>query len=251
VEELHPFPSCGDESNPIGAAYYVYIHKFQKPAKSTKRVKQLYLGPSYSNEYAEELIKKIDLKRKYKVDFYKDIEGTIAEILAKGGIVARLAGKCEWGARSLGNRAILGDPSKMETFYTVNDQIKMRDFWMPFAPSIMEERQHDYIENPKNIDAPYMIMAFHSTQLAQKELRAGIHQADKTCRPQIVNKEWNPEYHRIIKEFEKETGIGAVLNTSFNLHGEPIVCSPEDAIHTLEDSGLQNVAIENYIISKK
>jgi len=84
VEELHPFPSCGDESNPIGAAYYVYIHKFQKPAKSTKRVKQLYLGPSYSNEYAEELIKKIDLKRKYKVDFYKDIEGTIADILAKG-----------------------------------------------------------------------------------------------------------------------------------------------------------------------
>src|SRR3989338_1175754 len=108
----------------------------------------------------------------------------------------------------------------------------MRDFWMPFAPTILKERENDYIENPKKVEAPYMIMAFHSTPLAQKELIAAIHQADKTCRPQVLEKEWNPNYYKIIKEFESETGIGGVLNTSFNLHGSPLVCSPEDAIET-------------------
>lgn len=251
VSHIHPFPSCGDESNPFGACYYVYIHHFGKKPAEAHRVKDLYLGPSYSNEYVEEMIKRLDLRRKYSVEYYDDMEGTVAEMLAKDKIVARLSGKCEWGARSLCNRCILGNPSKMETFYTVNDQIKMRDFWMPFAPTILKEREQDYIVNPKHVEAPYMIMAFHSTPLAQKELVAAIHQADKTCRPQVLEKDWNPKCHKIITEFEKETGIGAVMNTSFNLHGDPIVCSPEDALYTLENSGLQNLAVENYMISKK
>ena len=249
VKGIAPFPSCGDESNPFGACYYVYLNKFGKG--ETKRVEDLYLGPEYSNEYIGELIKKRELKRKYNVEFHKDAEGEISELLAKDKIVARLAGKSEWGARALGNRSILGNPSKMQTFYEVNDQIKMRDFWMPFAPSVLAERAGDYVLNPKKIDAPYMIMAFHSTPLARQELIAGIHQSDKTCRPQLLKKDWNPRYYRIIKEFENETGIGGVLNTSFNLHGEPMVCSPEDAIHTFEDSGLEFLAMENWIVSKK
>ncbi len=251
VKNIAPFPSGGDESNPFGACYYVYLNHFGKKPDETKRIKDLYLGPEYSNEYVEELIKTRDLKRKYSVEFHKDVDGEIAELLSKDKIVARLAGKSEWGARALGNRSILGNPSKMQTFYKVNDQIKMRDFWMPFAPSVLAERGSDYILNPKKLDAPYMIMAFHSTELAQQELIAGIHQSDKTCRPQLLEKEWNPRYYKIIKEFEKETGIGGVLNTSFNLHGEPMVCSPEDAIHTLEDSGLEYLAMENWIVSKK
>lgn len=251
VENIHPFPSCGDESNPIGACYYVYINEFSKSSSSTKRIKELYLGPSYSNDSISTFIKDKDLKRKYHVDFYDDIEAEIASLLAKGNIVARVAGKSEWGARSLGNRAILGNPSSMKTFYKVNDQIKMRDFWMPFAPTVLKERAADYVINPKNVEAPYMIMGFHSTQQAQKDLIAAIHQADKTCRPQILEKEWNPSYYKIIKEFESKTGIGGVLNTSFNLHGEPMVCSPDDAIHTMDNSGLEYLALENYLISKK
>ncbi|MFH0818209.1 MAG: carbamoyltransferase C-terminal domain-containing protein [Candidatus Micrarchaeota archaeon] len=251
VKNISPFPSGGDESNPFGACYYVYLNVFGKKPIETKRVKDVYLGPEYTNEYIEEVIKERGLKQKYNVEFYKDVEGEIAELLGKDKIVARLAGKSEWGARALGNRSILGNPSKMQTFYKVNDQIKMRDFWMPFAPSILFERGDDYVLNPKKLDAPYMIMAFHSTPLAQQELIAGIHQADKTCRPQLLEKEWNPGYYRIIKEFEKETGIGGVLNTSFNLHGEPMVESPEDAIHTFEDSGLEYLAMENWIVSKK
>lgn len=251
VKGISPFPSCGDESNAFGACYYLYIHHFAKKPSEVKRVKDLYLGPAYSNEYVEDMVKRLDLKRKYDVEFYDDMGGEIASLLAKDETVARLVGNCEWGARSLCNRCIYGNPSKMQTFYKINNQIKMRDFWMPFAPTILKERQHDYIVNPKNVDAPYMIMAFHSTPMAQKELVAAIHQADKTCRPQVLEKDWNPDCYRIVKEFEKETGIGAVLNTSFNLHGDPIVCSPEDAVRTLENSGLDYLAIENYLISKK
>lgn len=251
VKDINPFPSCGDESTPFGACYYVYLNHFWEKPREAKGIRELYLGPEYSNEYIEELIKKRDLKRKYGVEFHKDVEGEIAELLSKDMIVARLAGKSEWGARALGNRSILGNPSRMETFYKVNDQIKMRDFWMPFAPTVLAERGKDYVLNPKKLWAPYMIMAFHSTELGQKELIAGIHQSDKTCRPQLLEKDWNPRYYKILKEFEKETGIGGVLNTSFNLHGEPMVCSPEDAIHTFEDSGLEHLAMENWVISKK
>ena len=112
VKDIRPFPSCGDESNPFGACYYVYINKFGKKPEDAKRVKALYLGPGYTNKDVEEMIKKRDLKRKYNVDFYKDIEGRIAELLAKDKIVARLAGKSEWGARALGNRTIIGIPPR-------------------------------------------------------------------------------------------------------------------------------------------
>jgi len=121
---------------------------------------------------------------------------------------------------------------------------------MPFAPSILKEREHDYCINPKGMKAPYMMICFDSTELAKKELKAAMHPYDSTIRPQIVEKEWNQGYWKTIKEFEKKTGIGGILNTSFNIHGEPIVCSPEDAIHTLESSGLEYLQIENYLISK-
>lgn len=227
VKKIHVFPSCGDESNPIGAAYYVYIkiceEKGTKP--DIQKVTDLYLGPDYDDQ-VEDYIKKNKLEKKYKVQ--KADARMVAELLAKGEVVARCAGRMEWGARSLGNRAILANPSDLKYVWQINEQIKMRDFWMPFAPTILKEREQDYIENPKKIDAPYMIMAFNSTELAKKELRAAMHQADFTVRPQILERKWNPDYYDIIKEFEKITGIGGILNTSFNLHGKPVVCSPED-----------------------
>jgi len=121
---------------------------------------------------------------------------------------------------------------------------------MPFAPSILKEDASLYIKNPKNIDAPYMIVAFDSTELAKKHLIAAMHQADHTLRAQLVNKEVNPHYHKIIREFKKLTGIGGILNTSFNLHGYPLVATLEQAMFTFENSGLKYLAIENYLVSK-
>ena len=122
---------------------------------------------------------------------------------------------------------------------------------MPFTPSVLAEDMDRYIQNSNRIFAPYMCITFDSTEEAHKDLPAAIHPRDKTARPQCVLKEWNPDYYELISEFKKKTGIGAVLNTSFNLHGEPNVCTPEDAIHTMDNSGLEYLAIGSYLLKKK
>ena len=245
VKNPYFMPSCGDESNPIGAAFYVYK---QKTKKNPTPLKDLFLGVKYNNDEVKEFLKKYE--DKYVIKYYENIEGKIASLLADFKVVARFFGRCEWGARSLGNRAILGNASDMKIFYEINDMIKKRDFWMPFAPSILKEDASLYIKNPKNIDAPYMIVAFDSTELAKKHLIAAMHQADHTLRAQLVDKEVNPHYHKILSEFKRLTGIGGVLNTSFNLHGYPLVATLEQAMFTFENSGLKYLALENYLVSK-
>jgi carbamoyltransferase len=131
----------------------------------------------------------------------------------------------------------------------INEAIKARDFWMPFAPSILEERRADYLVNPKAVPAPYMILSFDTTA-RRDEIRAALHPFDFTARPQEVSRAWNPEYHALLREFERRTGIGGVLNTSFNLHGYPIVSRPEDALDVLDRSGLTRLAIGNWLVEK-
>ena len=122
---------------------------------------------------------------------------------------------------------------------------------MPFAPSILAEREKDYIINPKGIDARYMAVGFDSTDLAKQEITAGLHPFDRTARPQVVHKSDNPEYHSLIKAFEDITGVGALMNTSFNIHGESIVFNPRDAIDTFLRCGLHHLLIGEWLISKK
>jgi carbamoyltransferase len=128
--------------------------------------------------------------------------------------------------------------------------IKQRDFWMPFAPSIMEEHEKDYIVNPKGHPAQYMLLSFETTD-RWHEIAAGCHQGDLSCRPQIVSREQNPEYHAILEAFHRRTGIGGVLNTSFNLHGDPIVSSAADAVEVMEKSGLRHLVVGPYLIVKQ
>jgi carbamoyltransferase len=253
VNKLWIMPSAGDESTAIGAAiasYLEYCRERGIKARITP-IRGIYWGPAYSNSEIRRFLQKGKWNKKFRVEFYKDIEKVIANLLAKGEIVARLAGRMEWGARALGNRSILANPSNPDIVRTINEYVKARDFWMPFAGSILEERADEYIVNPKKIVGDYMIMAYDSTSLARKELRAALHPYDFTIRPQIVRKEWNPSYYRIIKEFEKITGIGGVLNTSFNLHGYPIVKGPKEAMFVFENSEIRYLAMENYIISKE
>jgi len=157
----------------------------------------------------------------------------------------------EFGVRALGNRSILADPRDPEIIRTINEMIKNRDFWMPFTPSILKERASDYLVNPKGIESCYMTLSFDSTDLGKKELKAAIHPYDKTVRPQMVTRGANPDYHDLIKEFEKITGVGALLNTSLNQHGDPIVCSPQDSLDVLEKSGLDMLLLNDILVSKK
>lgn len=251
VRSLFVFPSCGDESTAIGAAFWAYEkeRKVDQDLTRTEPMKDLYFGPQYTSREIERELKKKKYK-KYKLKKIKNIEKEIAKLLSQRKIVARLAGRMEWGARALGNRSILSHPQNLEGVRDINEQIKSRDFWMPFAPSILSERLNKYVVNPKKIHGQYMILAYDTTEEGEQKLRAAIHQYDLSARPQEVIESYNPRYHKLIKEFEKLTGIGAVLNTSFNLHGFPVVCSPLDALYVFENSGLKYLALEQYLISK-
>ena len=118
------------------------------------------------------------------------------------------------------------------------------------ATSILAERSSDYIVNPKNIRSPYMILTFDTTD-RYVDIAAGTHPYDHTVRPQVVEQSWNPRYHALIKEFESITGVGGVLNTSFNLHGYPIASSPADSLDVFDRSGLRNLAIEDWLVQKR
>ncbi|HYB42519.1 MAG TPA: carbamoyltransferase C-terminal domain-containing protein, partial [Candidatus Methylomirabilis sp.] len=179
------------------------------------------------------------------------IEERIAELLVTDGVVARCAGRMEFGARALGNRSILANPTDLRVVSLINRMIKNRDFWMPFAPTVLEERAPDYLVVPRRLASPYMMLAMATRPAARDALAAAIHPQDGTARPQILAESWNPEYHAVISEFQRRTGVGAVLNTSFNLHGEPIVASADDAVDTFERSGLPHLAVGHWLISKK
>ena len=252
VEDIFIFPSGGDESLAIGSAMYAYSEILEKIGEKIhlEPLESIYLGMEFTDLEIKDGIEKNELTKGFSVEYNKDIEKHTAELLAQGEIVARFKDRMEWGARSLGNRSILADPSSFDKVRDINLAIKQRDFWMPFAPSIISEKQDEYIENPKKIKAPYMVMGFHTKEKSYKELTSAIHSYDLTARPQLLEKKFNPAYYDLINNFEKHTGIPALLNTSFNLHGYPIVCTPTDAIDTLKKSGLKHLAIGNYLISK-
>lgn len=251
VDELFVFPSGGDESSPIGACYFAEKDLLRAASYKPSPITNVYFGPSFPNSEIKTFIDEEKVNSRYQVRYFDDIEKEVARLLCEGKIVARFSGAMEFGARALGNRSILANPSDLDVVMIINEQVKNRDFWMPFAPSILEENEKEYIINPKGIDAPFMMISFESTLLARKKIRATLHPYDFTCRPQIVTSEANPKYHKLISEFKGLTGTGAVLNTSFNLHGYPIVLGPREALWVFENSGLQYLELENFIISKK
>ena len=241
-------PGPGDESISIGAAYLEYLN-YDKEISKINSVSNGYLGPSFTDEFIKKEIDK-HISKDYLVQ--KVGHNKVAKLIADGDIVARFGkGKMEFGARALGNRSIIADPRRPDVIHHINKLVKMRDFWMPFAPSILAERENDYIINPKKIEARYMAVGFDSTPLAEKHIPAGLHPFDRTARPQIVNKTDNSSYHGLIKAFEELTGVGALMNTSFNIHGDPIVGSPYDAIDTFLRCGLHHLSIGSWLISKK
>jgi carbamoyltransferase len=142
----------------------------------------------------------------------------------------------------------MADPRDYNVTRKLNYMIKMRDFWMPFAPSILSETKAEFLVNA--IEAPYMIEAFDTTE-RRNDIVAAVHPYDNTCRPQTVAKEWNPSYYRTLELWRELTGVGAILNTSFNLHGYPIVNSPEQALWTMENSYLDYLAIGKWLIQNK
>lgn len=245
-------PSCGDESLGIGAA----AQQFMDEKVPLKPIRTMYTGPSYGEKELDSFLAQNSEARHLRVERVGDIEERIARLLADHKIVARFDGRGEWGARSLCNRAILANASDMRAFYCVNDMVKMRDFWMPFAPAILMDwgkryiAEWDLVRSKILESTKYMIVTVDSTPLAQDHLRAAIHQKDKTLRQQMVEESDNESLFRILTRFESLSGMGGVMNTSFNLHGFPLVGDPERALKTFVNSGLEYLALGNFLIAK-
>jgi len=250
VANMFVFPSCSDESNSIGAAFAAYAQNCLETNMTINigPLGPIYFGPEVKASDIESCTSKL---KNASVTRYENIDKEVGKLISEGHIVARCNGRMEFGARALGNRSILADPTNYTVVRVINDMIKNRDFWMPFAPVVLKERRTDYIENPKDIESPYMLMGFDSNKKNYRDLIAALHPSDLSTRPQILEKDWNPGYYNILKEFEQHTGRGVLLNTSFNLHGYPIVCSPQDAIYVFENSGLEYLALGDMLIKKE
>jgi carbamoyltransferase len=248
VSSFRVFPSCGDESNSVGAAY---IGGSDVAGFQPQPLGSIYGGPLYGAEQIEKAVDRAIRKKGVTAEAPPNIDKRIAELLAEGEIVARFAGRSEFGARALGNRSVLADPSNPTVVMRINQMIKMRDFWMPFAPTILAEHASSLLNVQQPPHSPHMMMSFHVREAARNMLKAAIHPVDGSVRPQIVSVAENPDYHALIEEFRKRTGIPAVLNTSFNIHGEPIVETPDDAVDVFLRSGLVHLAIGKCLLSKQ
>ncbi len=251
VTSLYVMPSGGDESLSIGAALHRYYQQRKITDHRPSHLSDLYLGGEFDAKEEEKAIDAARSGAEFEVRQPNDMPGTIADLLVDGEIVACARGRMEWGARALGNRSILTSADDFRRVDVINRMIKMRDFWMPFAPSIKEEAASRYFDDPKDLKPWFMTLAYPAKDDAYADLTAGSHPRDKTIRPQVVRRQANPDYHAVIDRFEEATGRAAVLNTSFNLHGEPVVYSPADALRVLNNSGLKHLALNHYIVSKK
>jgi carbamoyltransferase len=238
VTDLFVSPGPGDESLSIGGCYYMNA--------GGDPLENAFLGFDVAKEHFDEK----SLLAKYNVR-HRVTNKEVATLLSKGVIISRVFGAAEFGPRALGHRSILAHPRHLSSVKVINKAIKNRDFWMPFALSILDRGVQDYILIPDNASAPFMTVAFMTKAMLRDDIAAGVHVYDSTVRPQIVIRSAAPDYYDLIESFATITGIPALLNTSFNLHGEPTVNGLTDALHTLDNSGLTHLVYQDMLITKK
>ena len=234
-----PFPD--DSGCSIGAAFYVHNQLMNKKKKFYLRTN--YLGPAYSDLEIERIL--IDYKINYKKS--KNITKEVANLISEGKIIGWFQGGIEFGDRALGNRSILADPRESTMKDKVNKTVKYREEFRPFAPAILAEQVNEYFE--KADYTPFMEKTYIIKKNQRKKIPAVVH-VDGSGRLQTVSKDINPIFYKLISEFEKISKIPIILNTSFNLKGEPIVCSPADAIRTFFSSGLDYLTLGSFLIKK-
>ncbi len=241
VDRLFVQPAAGDDGVCLGAALAPYLDSGGK--LPLHRMRHAYLG----NEIPEAEIEKALQAYKIRSTKLSDPASMAAELLAAGKIVGWVQGRMEFGPRALGSRSILADPRDPEMNARVNNAVKFREWWRPFAPSLLAEVAGDYLENPP--DSPFMIVT-SQVRPEKRSVIPSVTHVDGSARPQTVERDVNPLYWRLIKDFGDRTGVPVIMNTSFNLRGEPIVCSPTDAIRTFYSSGLDALILGNFLVEK-
>lgn len=241
IDDIYVQPAAGDDGACIGAAYGVY-QSLNLPLPSNK-LGHSYLGTEHSNAEIEKVLKAYKLP--YEV--VADAPQAAAKLLATNNLIGWFQGRMEFGPRALGNRSILSDPRDANNRDRVNDAVKFRENWRPFAPSVILEEGHRYFKDFR--ETPYMILSFWATEEGKRAIPAVVH-VDGSCRVQSVTEQSNAKYYRLISEFGKLTGVPVVMNTSFNLKGDAIVESPRDAVQTFYTSGLDYLVIGDFVVRK-
>lgn len=239
--EIFVQPAMGDGGLAFGAPLY---HLAETRGLKPYRLEDVYLGPEYSDAEIKQAIRDQGLEGRYHIE----VEPAIADLLAEGRVVARFNGRMEFGPRALCNRSILYHCADASVNEWLNKRLDRTEF-MPFAPATLESDIHECYEGLSGAEhtAEFMTITSDCTESFKKNCGAAVH-VDGTARPQIVREATNPSMHRILTEYKKRTGIGTTVNTSFNMHEEPIVCTPEDAVRSFVRGHLDYLAIGNYIV---
>jgi carbamoyltransferase len=246
VNSIFIHPGMGDDGLATGAAL-LKCFELCKEARigfEAQQIDHVYWGPEYSEYEIEHAIS----GEGYQAERHGNIEERIATILASGKIVARFSGRMEYGPRALGNRSILYQTTDRTVNDWLNKRLKRTEF-MPFAPVTLKEYAGQCYESIAGAEVParFMTVTFDCTDWMKEKCPAVVH-IDGTARPQIIDRETNPSYYRIVDEYRKRTGLPSIVNTSFNMHEEPIVCSPSDAVRAFRESKIDYLAIGNYLV---
>lgn len=240
IEGIHVHQGMGDDGLALGGA----LHSAYTRGDRIKKPETVYFGPDYSDKEIKNVLGRYRLRYK-KVRF---IEKEIAKHIADKKVIARFNGRMEYGPRALGNRSILYHTKDKSVNEWLNKRLKRTEF-MPFAPVTLEQYADKCYHNLKGAEYParFMTITFQCTPYMKRTSPAVVH-VDGTARPQIIRKKDNPSYYEILSQYHKITGIPSLVNTSYNMHEEPIVCSPTDAVRSFLNSGIDYLAIGHYLL---
>lgn len=242
-ENVYIQPAAGDAGGAMGTAAFVY-HCLLKKERNTP-LKHAYLGPEFSNEEIETYLNKYDIKHKNLSD--PELVRETAKLIDGQKVVGWFQGRMEFGPRSLGARSILADARNPENKDVVNMKIKFRESFRPFAPAILEEKVSEYFELDR--ESPYMLLVAQVRK--EKRTIPSVTHVDGSARIQTVSKKTNPLFHDLLAAFDKLTGCPVIINTSFNVRGEPIVCTPEEAYVCFMRTNMDFLVMGNYLLDKK
>jgi carbamoyltransferase len=241
-------PAAGDSGGAVGAALYAYHVVFGQPRKFT--MEHAYWGSEYSHSQMVEAIKKAGFEYE-EFDNDDKLLDQVVDTLLQSKVIGWYRGRFEWGPRALGHRSIIADPRREEMKEIVNTKIKFREPFRPFAPVVMEDRAHEYFSSPnldKQYPPRYMLMVSDIPEDKWDKIQAVCHNG--TGRLQSVREEWNSGYYNLIKKFDEATGVPVLLNTSYNLRGEPIVTTPQEAINTFAASDIDQLVMGPFLVKK-
>jgi len=250
VHNLWIQPAAGDAGGALGAAlsaYHAYFNKTRELNNKMDNMQGSYLGPEYSSLDIELMARRY--KSVYENLSENNLYDRVAELLDNGYVVGWFQGRMEWGPRALGNRSILGDARFPEMKDVVNRKIKFREAFRPFAPSVLREKASEYFDIKEDLESPYMLLVAPVKE--NKRVIPAVTHVDYSARIQTVRCEDNPIFYDLINEYYKLTGVPVIINTSFNVRGEPIVCKPEEAYMCFMRTNIDYLVMGNFLLNKR